>query len=44
MTQYDIKIPTTALTREIFFDRNSGKLSYKDDLGIITPFAPTTNR
>tara|TARA_R110000868_G_scaffold38940_2_gene135962 strand:+ start:1215 stop:1868 length:654 start_codon:yes stop_codon:yes gene_type:complete len=35
MAQYDIKIPTDASRREIFFDRNTSKLSYKDDLGIV---------
>jgi hypothetical protein len=29
MTQYDIKILTEASRREIFFDRNTNKLSYK---------------
>jgi hypothetical protein len=42
MAQYDIKIPTEASRREIFFDRNTNKLSYKDDLGIIVPFAPAS--
>ena len=36
MAQYDIKIPIEASTREIFFDRNTKKLSFKDDNGIIT--------
>ena len=36
MAEYDIKIPAEASTREIFFDRNSNKLSYKDNNGIIT--------
>jgi len=43
MIQYDIKNPLEAARREVFFDRNTNKLSYKDDLGIIVPFAPTTN-
>ena len=29
------KIPTTADTNEIFFDRNTGKISYKNDRGIV---------
>jgi hypothetical protein len=43
MTQYDIKIPTEASRREIFFDRNTSRLSYKDDNGIIIPFAPAVS-
>ena len=35
MITYEIKIPITADIREIFFDRNSNKLSYKNNLGII---------
>lgn len=31
------RIPTTAGTNEIFFDRNTGKISYKNNLGIVTP-------
>jgi hypothetical protein len=30
------RIPTTAGTNEIFFDRNTGKISYKNNLGIVT--------
>ena len=29
------RIPTTAGTNEIFFDRNTGKISYKNNLGIV---------
>lgn len=36
MITYEIKIPTTADIREIFFNRNTNKLSYKNDLGIVT--------
>ena len=31
------RIPITAGTNEIFFDRNTGKISYKNNLGIVTP-------
>ena len=40
MITYEIKIPTTADIREIFFNRNTNKLSYKNDLGIIFPLDP----
>ena len=30
------RIPTTAGTNEIFFNRNTGKISYKNNLGIVT--------
>lgn len=36
MTQYDIKTPIEASIKEIFFDRNTNKLSFKNDYGIIT--------
>lgn len=36
MITYEIKIPTTASINEIFFNRNTNKLSYKNSLGIIT--------
>lgn len=42
MIQYDIKNPLEAARREVFFDRNTNKLSYKDDYGIIVPFAPVS--
>jgi hypothetical protein len=29
------RIPTTAGTNEIFFDRNTGKISYKNDRGLV---------
>ena len=29
------RIPTTAGTNEIFFDRNTGKISYKNENGIV---------
>jgi hypothetical protein len=35
MITYEIKIPITADIREIFFNRNTNKLSYKNNLGII---------
>jgi hypothetical protein len=40
MITYEIKIPITADIREIFFNRNTNKLSYKNDLGIIFPLDP----
>lgn len=36
MITYEIKIPTTASINEIFYNRNTNKLSYKNSLGIIT--------
>lgn len=42
MIQYEIKSNNQALNKEIFLDRNTNKLSYKDDLGIIVPFAPSS--
>jgi hypothetical protein len=40
MAQYDIKIPIEANTREIFLDRNTNKLSSKNDYGIVEPLSP----
>jgi hypothetical protein len=40
MITYEIKIPITTDIREIFFNRNTNKLSYKNDLGIIFPLDP----
>ena len=39
MTQYDIKIPIEASNREIFLDKNTNKLSFKNDYGIVGPLA-----
>lgn len=36
MAQYEIKDANTANINEIFFDKNTNKLSYKNALGIVT--------
>jgi hypothetical protein len=36
MAEYQIKDAQTANINEIFFNKNTNKLSYKDALGIIT--------
>ena len=43
MAQYEIKDAKTANLEEIYFDKNVGKMCYKNALGIITPleFTPT---
>jgi hypothetical protein len=40
MVQYDVKGANEASIREIFFDKNTNKLSYKNEYGIIVAFAP----
>ncbi len=42
MLLYETKTPGEANREEIFFDRNTNKMSYKDKNGIIVPFAPTS--
>lgn len=36
MAQYEIKDANTANINEIFFNKNTNKLSYKNELGIVT--------